>query len=189
VLLALLLVMVASAPYFVRRGVDDLRSAWPTPITDFPVFYHAGALAVSEDRHALYNRDRGAEVDRQNRRAVGNFYSPPGLALVYAPLTLLDRDSARVVFLALSVGAAAGLAGLSFLWRREFAFVALSVLAVASLLILYDVLYLGHPSLCSPWHPGRPCSSWRAEERWLAVLSPRCSALSHRWRSIPCSTS
>lgn len=147
VLLGLVVVLMASAPYYIWRGVDGLRSAWPTPITDFPVFYHASALVLSDDRGALYDRHQRTEVPRQHRRAVGNFYSPPGLALVYAPLTLLDRDRARVVFLALSVGAAAGLAGMSFLWRREFAFVALSVLAVASLLVVYDALYLGHPSL------------------------------------------
>lgn len=147
VLIALLGLMVVSAPYFIYRGQDGVREYWGRPISDFPVFYHAGALLLTPDRDALYDPERAGEVQGPNRRAIGRFYNPPGLGLVYSPLTLFDRSTARLVFLGISVAAWVGIAALGRLWTRDRLALALTVVAVAAFLPAYDVLYLGHPTL------------------------------------------
>jgi hypothetical protein len=140
-------VVVLTAPYLAYRGWSHAQDAWPTNVTDFDVFYHAGGLVVSNDRSQLYQPAARDGIESSHGGAIGHFFNPPALALLFTPLTLLAQDEARAlaavsyVFFAMCTY----LVALSYSNSNLMAFVAAA--AVISFLPLYDVIYLGHPTL------------------------------------------
>ncbi len=146
-LVILALVIVVASPYYVLKGVQTVREAWPTPVTDFDVFYDAGALAVSDSRSHLYDPAGRREVPADNRGAIGKFFNPPGMALLHAPLSLLPRAEARLLFAAIVIAAMVATYLIATGRREDTAFLVVSGAALASFLPAYDALYLGHHTL------------------------------------------
>jgi hypothetical protein len=116
------------------------------PGNDFIAFYAAGEVATSEGRAGLYDTGAAAAGRPSDRRAVGNYFNPPGLALLFWPLTLLPLYTAKSVLTALSVAAAIGLVLVSKLWARTRADLWAAALATASSWPLWTALHLGQPS-------------------------------------------
>jgi hypothetical protein len=144
--LLLALYLLASTVYVGARGVGLMDELFRFPGNDFVAFYAAAEVVTSEDRAYLYHTGApppGVSIDR---RAVGNYFNPPGLALLVWPLTLLPLYAAKSVLTALSVAAAIGLVLLSKRWARSRADVWAAALATASFWPLWTALHLGQPS-------------------------------------------
>ena len=90
--MVLLLYLALSTAIVSDRGVSFMRDEWRDPtITDFKVFYAAGGLVTdSHNRYLYYPGALPFSFPNAFRPAHANFFNPPLLALLYAPLTAFD---------------------------------------------------------------------------------------------------
>jgi hypothetical protein len=142
------LYFVVGAIYIPYRGIDRLAQQWSGQPSDLPIFWGAGNIAVSSYKGDLYSRSYAANAVPPKYAVVpGNFFGPPLLALLYAPLSLLAYPTAKIVFVAVSFAGAAGLAGLAYLFSRSLTFTLLAALAVVSFFPVYDSVNVGQPAI------------------------------------------
>jgi hypothetical protein len=142
--LVLALYLVLSTCYVAYRGIVLIDRFYRYPGNDFEAFYSAGRQVVSSGRSHLYDQSpSGRALDRTDR----NYFNPPALALLLAPLVRLPLYSAKNVMTVLTLVSAAGLLWLSARWRRRTTDLLLADLALASFWPMYAAIHLGQPSM------------------------------------------
>lgn len=139
--------LVVSAAYIGQRGLEKAVDSWRVKSIDLRVFYAAGAIIVSDERGYLYDLPHNQDVRGEHRWAVGNFFSPPLLALLYTPMSLLSFQAAKGVSIALSVAATAVILVTCATWSRRRAHLALAALATVSFWPAYTAVLIGQPIL------------------------------------------
>ena len=144
--LLLLLYLGASLLYVGYRGAALTWDLLDEPATDFRVFYAAGRTVVGDEREFLY--DYAAEEARtvEAREAIGDYFNPPLLALLFTPLTALPLLSAKPLFVGLMATAAAALVVWSRRWSGRPWDTLVTGLAVFSFWPLYNSFQLGQPT-------------------------------------------
>jgi hypothetical protein len=135
----LLTYFAMTSAYFGYKGVERFDTHW-TWLNDLHFYYDAAKVATSDQRALLHDNAGRVEAGIGDDPSAEVFPLPATLALLFWPLTLLDHDDARIVFLALSVLAGAAIVGLAYLWSRDLVFAGLVALAQASLLTYYEVM-------------------------------------------------
>jgi glycosyl transferase family 87 len=148
-LAALLLYLAISAALVSTRGISFMRDEWRDPtITDFKVFYAAGGLVTdSHNRFLYYPGVLPLSFPNAFRSAHTNFFNPPLLALLYAPLTAFDIVTAFHVLVLLMAVVAVMLVALAAYWRPQPVAVLIAGLAIVSYWPVYSSLRLGNMSL------------------------------------------
>lgn len=166
---------------------------------DFGYFYAGATLALHGDAADLYPfpgewtyypRDaifEDVRDDYANARllARGNYYNPPALAFLQAPLAALDFRAAYWLYSSLALAALAGF--LLVAWRSgpSIPEMPLFVLGVLAFRPVHELLIMGHVSLFLVLSLASGLLLLRADRQVLAGLVLSTLALKPQWAVLP----
>jgi alpha-1,2-mannosyltransferase len=208
-LLVCVLFATASTILFVYNGVrysDETQSTIRTiPYLRYDIredfnYFYAGAEMTwrgeAADLYPLpgewtfYPRDPiffEPRDDYANARllARGNYYNPPALAYLQAPLTTLGFRDAYFVFTALSIGCLLGFVGVSWYQGRQMSELPWLILGVLAFKPVHEVIILGHTTMFIVLALTAGFLLLRAEKPVLAGLAFAVLALKPQWAVLP----
>jgi hypothetical protein len=147
------------------------------------LYPHKGEWTYYPDDLIFFEPHSEAELARLLAR--GNYYNPPGLALLEAPLVSLGFKHAFWLFSLLAIGALAGF--LTLAWRAgagipELPMLGLGVLAFSP---VHEALIMGHLTLFFVFVLAAGFLLLRSERRVLAGLTLSLLALKPQWAILP----
>jgi len=166
---------------------------------DFNYFYAGAQLALHGEAADLYPQSGepsfpqgdpifGLTRDdyaRARLLARGNYYNPPALAFLQAPLAGLPFRSALWLFSALSLGALAGFLALCWRAGRGVWEMPLLVMGILSFGLVHEVLIMGHPTMFLLLALGGGLLALRSGRPVLAGLALSLLALKPQWAVLP----
>jgi hypothetical protein len=143
----LLLYLSLSTVYVGYRGFGIAWHGLREEETDFRVFYISAEVVLSDHRSRLYDYKRDRELPDDYYVAVGDFFNPPLLAVLFSLFLPFPLLTAKALFVGILVVAALGCVWLCRRWavtRRDFI---LMVLATFSFWPLFNSMHVGQPSM------------------------------------------
>ncbi|HEY7268532.1 MAG TPA: glycosyltransferase family 87 protein [Dehalococcoidia bacterium] len=166
---------------------------------DFAYFYAAATMVWHGDGDELYPQkyeyifypgDPAFDQTQDNYLrarllARGNYYNPPILAILEAPLTSMSFASAFWTYSAVSVGAFALF--LLLFWRagRGIPELPLVILGMAAFRPVHEAIIMGHQSLFFVLAMGAGFLALRAKQNFLAGLCLSLLAIKPQWAILP----
>jgi hypothetical protein len=120
-------------------GLERFETAWLW-LNDLHFFRDAAGLLFTDHAGILYRPEERVDTGLGFVVNQETFPYPAPLALLFVPLTWIDFDTARLVFLALSIAAAAGSAYLAYRWSHDARLGLLVALTITSSFTYYEVL-------------------------------------------------
>lgn len=131
---------VVTIALFGYLGIERMFSQW-TWLNDIHYFHAAAKLILTSQRDILYQNElRASLLDPRPPDNWEVFPYPATLALIFWPIGKTTLESAREIFLGISVASAFGLVLVAYFWSRDWLFALLVALAYASLFPLYEGL-------------------------------------------------
>jgi hypothetical protein len=168
---------------------------------DFGYFFAGADMAMHGDADRLYPekeelgltiypRDPLFEIERPEYEnalllARGNYYNPPALAFIQAPLTLLSFRDAFWIFSGAALAALGGFIAISWFAARGIAELPLLVLGTLAFKPVHEALILGHMTLFFVFILAAGFLLVRAQKPVLAGLTLSLLALKPQWAVLP----
>ncbi len=166
---------------------------------DFAYFYAAADMVRHGDADELYPQkfeyiyypaDPAFDITpdpylKARLLARGNYYNPPLLAILEAPLTSLPFKEAFWIFSGLAIGAFVIFLGLSLKAGRQLPEMPLVILGMAAFRPVHEAIIMGHPSLFFVLALGAGFLALRAKQSYVAGFALSLLALKPQWAVLP----
>jgi hypothetical protein len=166
---------------------------------DFAYFYAAATMVRNGDAGELYPPkheyifypgdpafDASSDQDIKARLLTrGNYYNPPVLAVLEAPLTSLGFKTAYWLYSALSIAAFVVFLGIAWTSGRQVPEMPLVILGLAAFRPVHEAVIMGHQSLFFVLALGAGFLALRAKQPLLAGLMLSLLAVKPQWAVAP----